>query len=192
LFNNGEVHLASPEYFALLTPLIDKYAQRLCLPLAALKHWGLICAGSCNGYAGSLDFRQELTMLVPRLTAAFSLALLTACAQTPSSVTLEQKQQNKCPLSLQVGQQFILRLPSNPTTGFRWLLRDSAPQVLQSLGPEVYSNPEDAGLVGSAGVSIWRFQVAKAGEGQLALSYERPWEVGVVPAQRFECTISAE
>jgi inhibitor of cysteine peptidase len=119
-------------------------------------------------------------MLVPRLTVALSLALLTACAQTPSSVSLEQK------------QQFILRLPSNPTTGFRWLLRDAAPEVLQSLGPEVYSNPEDAGLVGSAGVSTWRFQVFKAGEGQLALTYERPWEVGVEPAQRFDCTIKAQ
>jgi inhibitor of cysteine peptidase len=140
----------------------------------------------------ALDFRQELSMLVPRLTVALSLALLTACAQTPSSVSLEQKQQNKCPLSLQVGQQFILRLPSNPTTGFRWLLRDAAPEVLQSLGPEVYSNPEDAGLVGSAGVSTWRFQVFKAGEGQLALTYERPWEAGVEPAQRFDCTIKAQ
>lgn len=131
-------------------------------------------------------------MLVPRLTVVLSLALLAACAQTPRSVTLEQKQQSQCPLSLQVGQQFILRLPSNPTTGFRWLLRDSAPQVLQSLGPEVYSNPEDSGLVGSAGVSTWRFQVAKTGTGTLALSYERPWEVGVLPAQRFECTLKAQ
>ena len=131
-------------------------------------------------------------MVVPRLTVALSLILLTACVQTPSSITLEQKQQNKCPLSLQVGQQFILRLPSNPTTGFRWLLRDSAPQVLQSLGPEVYSNPEDEGLVGSAGISTWRFKVAKAGEGQLALTYERPWEVGVVPAQRFDCALTVE
>ena len=131
-------------------------------------------------------------MVVPRLTVALSLVLLTACVQTPSSITLEQRQQHKCPLSLQVGQQFILRLPSNPTTGFRWLLRDSAPQVLQSLGPEVYSNPEDEGLVGSAGISTWRFKVAKAGEGQLALTYERPWEVGVVPAQRFDCALTVE
>ena len=131
-------------------------------------------------------------MLAPRLTVTFCLVLLSACAQKPSSVSLEQNQQSKCPLSLHIGQQFILRLPSNPTTGFRWLMRDSATQVLQSLGPEVYSNPEDAGLVGSAGVSTWRFQVFKAGEGQLALTYERPWEVGVVPAQRFDCTLKAQ
>jgi inhibitor of cysteine peptidase len=132
-------------------------------------------------------------MPILRLTAVLSLAaLLSACAQKPSSVTLEQKQQAKCPLTLHVGQQFILRLPSNPTTGFRWLVRDAAPQVLKSLGPEVYSNPEDSGLVGSGGISTWRFDVVAAGEGQLSLTYERPWEVGVVPALRFTCTLKAQ
>jgi inhibitor of cysteine peptidase len=71
-------------------------------------------------------------------------------------------------------------------------MRDTAPQVLKSLGPEVYSNPEDTGLVGSSGISTWRFNVVAAGEGQLSLTYERPWEVGVVPAQRFTCTLKAQ
>src|SRR3990167_11112476 len=96
--------------------------------------------GDPSGYAGSLDIRQELTMLAPRLTVALSLALLSACAQKPTSVTLQQNQQSKCPLSLHRGQQLILSMPSNPTTGFRWLVRDAATNVLQSLGPEVYSN----------------------------------------------------
>ena len=131
-------------------------------------------------------------MLAPRLTVALSLALLAACAQKPSNVTLEQNQQSKCPLSLHVGQQFNLRLPSNPTTGFRWLLRDSAPQVLQSLGPEVYSNPEDAGLIGSGGISTWRYQATEAGSGRLRLTYERPWETGVAPAEVFECDLTVK
>jgi inhibitor of cysteine peptidase len=129
-------------------------------------------------------------MAVLRSTLLLSLALLGACAQKPgTSVTLHQKQQSQCPLTLHSGQQLILRMPSNPTTGFRWIIRDSAASVLHSLGPEVYSNPEDAGLVGSAGVSTWRFEARQAGEGRLHLSYERPWEVGVVPAQRFDCRI---
>jgi len=129
-------------------------------------------------------------MPVLRLTLVLGLALLSACAQkSTTSLTLHQKQQSQCPLTLHTGQQLILRMPSNPTTGFRWLVRDSAANVLHSLGPEVYSNPEDAGLVGSAGVSTWRFEARQAGEGRLHLTYERPWEVGVVPAQRFECQI---
>lgn len=128
-------------------------------------------------------------MTALRVPLLLGLILLSACAQKPSSVNLQQDQQGKCPLTLDSGQQLILNMPSNPTTGFRWLIRDAAANVLQSLGPEVYSNPEDAGLVGSAGRSTWRFQAKQPGEGRLLLTYERPWEVGVVPAQRFECAI---
>ena len=124
-----------------------------------------------------------------RLLLPLGLALLTACAQKPTSVTLQQSQQSRCPMTLHGGQQLILTLPSNPTTGFRWVVRDAAPGVLQSLGPEVYSNPEDAGLVGSAGQSTWRFQARQAGEGRLLLTYQRPWETGVAPAKTFDCAV---
>lgn len=131
-------------------------------------------------------------MTALRLPLLLSLALLSACAQKPTSVSLQQNQQDKCPMTLNKGQQLILSMPSNPTTGFRWLVRDAAANVLQSLGPEVYSNPEDAGLVGSAGRSTWRFQATHAGEGRLLLTYERPWEVGVAPARSFDCAIRVE
>ncbi len=127
-----------------------------------------------------------------RLLLSSALVLLTACAQQPTSVSLQQDQQSKCPMSLSVGQQLIVTLPSNPTTGFRWMLRDDADSVLRSLGPEVYSNPEDAGLVGSAGQSTWRFLVAQPGAARLLLTYQRPWEVGVAPAKTFDCAIKVK
>jgi inhibitor of cysteine peptidase len=130
-------------------------------------------------------------MPVYRLLLTLSCVLLTACAQKPSTVTLQQSQQSKCPLNLYVGQQFILTLPSNPTTGFRWNVRDPGSNVLQSLGPEVYSNPEDRGLVGSAGLSTWRFRVVNAGKAELKLTYEQPWENNVAPAQTFSCGLVA-
>lgn len=129
---------------------------------------------------------------VHRSLLPLGLALLAACAQKPTSVSLQQDQQDECPLTLHGGQQLILTLPSNPTTGFRWILRDAAPGALQSLGPEVYSNPEDAGLVGSAGQSTWRFQARQAGAGRLLLTYQRPWETGVAPAHTFDCALRIE
>ncbi|WP_324731414.1 protease inhibitor I42 family protein [Pseudomonas paeninsulae] len=124
---------------------------------------------------------------VHRLLLPLGLALLSACASQPSSQTVQQ--QSQCPLRLHSGQYVILTLPSNPTTGFRWVLRDAASNQLDSLGPEVYSNPEDAGLVGSAGQSTWRFQAKQAGEGHLLLTYQRPWETEVAPAKTFDCSI---
>lgn len=121
-----------------------------------------------------------------------SLAMLAACAGKPSSVALQENQQNDCPLELNNGQTLMINLPSNPTTGFRWVVVKAAPSVLQSMGPEVYTNPEDAGMVGSGGKSTWRFKAYQAGQDDLLMQYQRPWEQGVAPAKTFACVIQVD
>lgn len=126
-----------------------------------------------------------------RLLPLTLMALLCACAQ-PLTVPPPhgEKATRDCnPRTLSIGQEFSLRLPSNPTTGFRWVMRENGVPVLQSLGLEVYSTPEEAGVVGSAGVSIWRFRAVARGEGRLSLDYRRPWENGVAAAKNFDCRI---
>ena len=123
-----------------------------------------------------------------RLLLPLSLALLAACATSPKqNVTVEKS--SDCPLTLNQGQNLILTLPSNPTTGYRWVIQDSAGGVLRALSPEVYSNPEDAGLVGSAGQSTWRFQAFAPGTGRLLLTYSQPWAPEVPPVKAFDCAI---
>ncbi|SEN63518.1 inhibitor of cysteine peptidase [Pseudomonas sp. ok272] len=124
-----------------------------------------------------------------RLLLPLSLLLLTACAAQPKhNVTVEE--QSQCPLSLINGQNLILTLPSNPTTGYRWAIQDSAGGVLRTISPEVYSNPKDSGLVGAGGQSTWRFQTFATGNGRLRLTSQRPWEPEAEPAQTFDCTIT--
>ncbi|CAM2887320.1 MULTISPECIES: protease inhibitor I42 family protein [Pseudomonas] len=128
-------------------------------------------------------------MTAARLLLALSLALLAACASAPKqNVTVEK--QSACPLKLKAGQNLTLTLPSNPTTGYRWAIQDSAGGVLRSLGPEVYSNPEDAGVVGAAGQSTWRFQAFTAGSGRLRLTSQQPWAPEVNPVDTFDCAIT--
>ncbi|WDY59052.1 protease inhibitor I42 family protein [Pseudomonas sp. PSKL.D1] len=127
-------------------------------------------------------------MTSPRLLVPLSLALLTACAQYPQQ-PVELDAESECPQRLQVGQVLTLSLPSNPSTGYRWLLQNPASQIMRNLGPEVYSAPEDAGIVGSAGVSTWRFEARAAGEGHLVLVYQQPWAPEVKPVQTFDCEI---
>lgn len=129
-----------------------------------------------------------------RLLSLAAIALLGACSQAPSShPPREDKATRYCdPRELRLGQEFSLRLPSNPTTGFRWVMRENGAPVLQLLGPEVYTTPEEAGVVGSAGVSTWRFRAVSRGEGRLSLDYRRPWENGVAAAKNFDCRILVE
>lgn len=131
-------------------------------------------------------------MLTPsaRLLTLATLALLAACAQkAPTTLTPAEQTRHCDPLRLRVGEVFNLRLPSNPTTGFRWVMREDGAPVLQLLGPEVYSTPEEAGVVGSAGVSTWRFRAIARGESRLSLDYRRPWENGVAAEKNFDCRV---
>mgnify|MGYP006364120303 FL=1 len=128
-------------------------------------------------------------MSFTRLLVPFALALLSACATQPAqNVTVEK--QSECPVQLHSGQNLIVILPSNPTTGYRWAIQDSAGGVLRALGPEVYRNPEDAGVVGAAGVSTWRFQTFATGTGRLRLTSQQPWAPEVLPVETFDCAIS--
>lgn len=125
-----------------------------------------------------------------RLLLPCSLALLAACSSQPKpSVSLDEKQLGRCPMQLHQGQSLTITLPSNPTTGFRWVVADAAPGVLRSLSPEVYMPPEEAGLVGAGGQSVWRYQAYQAGSGRLLMQYRRPWEVEVAPAKTIDCQI---
>jgi len=47
----------------------------------------------------------------------------------------QRGKQSACPLQLKNGQNLILTLPSNPTTGYRWAIQDSAGGVLRAWGP---------------------------------------------------------
>ena len=127
-----------------------------------------------------------------RLSVALGCMLLTACAAKPTSVTIQEDQQDNCPLQLDKGQTLMISLPSNPTTGFRWVITKTAASVLTPMGPEVYTNPEDAGMVGSGGKSTWRFKAYQTGQDALLMQYQRPWDQGVAPAKTFACEISVD
>jgi inhibitor of cysteine peptidase len=129
------------------------------------------------------------TMPLPRLLALLSLSLLAACAQQPRHIVMLEEQ-GECPVSLKTGQVLMLSLPSSPSTGYRWQIQDPASAVLHSMGPEVYNSSAPAGMVGSPGISVWRYQANTAGTGHLLMVYHRPWEVDVPPAQTFDCTIT--
>ena len=127
-------------------------------------------------------------MTAARLLLPMSLVLLAACASTPRQ-NISVDDQSACPLQLKSGQNLILTLPSNPTTGYRWAIQDSAGGVLRALSPEVYSSAE-SGVIGGGGQSTWRFQAFAAGQGRLRLTSQQPWEPEAEPVQIFDCAIT--
>ena len=77
------------------------------------------------------------------------------------------------PLEVSVGESFELRLPENPTTGYRWTLRSNGQPVVEL---QADSFETSAGLCGAGGTHIWRFRASQAGVGELATDLRRSWE----------------
>lgn len=126
----------------------------------------------------------------PRLALPSLVLALSACAQQAGTLTLSPGEQARCrTIDLKVGQELVLSLPSNPSTGYRWQVLDAASPQLSSLGPEVYRNPDDDSLIGAAGVSTWRFRASQPGQARLHLEYLQPWDSSTPAARRYDCPV---
>jgi inhibitor of cysteine peptidase len=84
-------------------------------------------------------------------------------------------------IDLSLGEVLEIRLPENPTTGFRWhLAADGSPASVLA------GDSFEAGgqRPGQGGRHVWRFRAATPGESAIELHYARPWQRGAA-GRRF-------
>jgi predicted secreted protein len=86
-----------------------------------------------------------------------------------------------------VGEQIIVRLASNPTTGYQWRIGKLEPAHLKPIGESHYE-PPDSHLVGAGGTEVFTFTTLKPGKTRLRLEYVRSWENK--PIKTFKVTIA--
>ena len=82
--------------------------------------------------------------------------------------------QNGQAISVKNGDVLVIRLPENPTTGFRWNVKEADPNLL-TLQSDDFS-PATEGGAGGGGVRLFRFVAAGSGESALTLDLARIWE----------------
>lgn len=84
-------------------------------------------------------------------------------------------------IDIGVGQEFIIALGSNPTTGFSWQASYDDTKLELVGGESTYkADDEGEGVVGGGGVEYFRFKTLAAGETEVTLTYAQPWEGGDV------------
>jgi predicted secreted protein len=84
-------------------------------------------------------------------------------------------------VALRTGQELVLTLNSNHSTGYSWIRADAETPVLVTLGKPEYKS--GGPLPGASGVEIWKFRAARRGAQTLELEYRRPWEKHTQPAK---------
>jgi inhibitor of cysteine peptidase len=86
-------------------------------------------------------------------------------------------------VELRQNETFEVRLPGNPTTGYRWVLVDPVPPFVLVRGVARFE-PDAPGLMGSPGQERWEMSAIGAGEGPLQFEYRRAGDSASPPAQR--------
>lgn len=81
------------------------------------------------------------------------------------------------PLRLAAGQRLSVRLPSNPSTGYRWAIVPEAEPVVSLAATPVYERGAATGL-GAAGEETWRFIASRPGRGILRLRHSQAFDPG--------------
>lgn len=84
-------------------------------------------------------------------------------------------------IALRIGQELVLNLDSNPSTGYRWVQAETEKPVLVVLGKPAYKPASR--LPGAGGLESWTFRAVERGEQSLKLEYLRPWEKNTPPAK---------
>lgn len=84
-------------------------------------------------------------------------------------------------IEAKVGQDFVIDLLSNPSTGYSWRLARPLPSMLK-LQRKRYIPPKVQKL-GGGGTEEWTFKSVRSGKATIMFEYIRPWEKDSLPAR---------
>ncbi len=108
--------------------------------------------------------------LICVLLAAMALA---GCGGATATTTTYTEADSA--ITAKVGEQFIITLEGNETTGYTWAESfDSA--ALELVNKEYKAAEQAEGMVGGGGASYFTFQGLQAGASTVTMTYKRPWE----------------
>lgn len=89
-------------------------------------------------------------------------------------------------IELVEGQDVVVSLEGNPSTGFQWEVIALDEQVLANQS-QAFETRSD--LEGDPGLVVLRFRAVGTGETDLELAYRRPWEQDVEPLATYSLQV---
>ena len=81
-------------------------------------------------------------------------------------------------ISATSGDEFYIKLISNPSTGYDWIPAIADPSIAKYIGSEriLDNSASSTGMVGQSSYFSYKFLALKSGSTLLSMSYARPWE----------------
>jgi inhibitor of cysteine peptidase len=127
--------------------------------------------------------RPLLLTLLALLAVSGLPAALPHPAEAAGEIALTDADDGKS-LRLAIGDDLVVSLEGNPTTGYVWKELD-VPPCLERRGDAYRRDEDEAARTGRGGRHEFRYGAKAAGAGDLVLVHLRPWEKDVPPARRM-------
>jgi inhibitor of cysteine peptidase len=86
------------------------------------------------------------------------------------------------------GEGIVIRLPENPTTGYRWSVEAVDPEVVE-VGESEFEANDEAGRAGAGGTRYLHLRTRQPGVSRVTLVLRRPWESGGENLRRFQVNV---
>ena len=120
------------------------------------------------------------------LVCVLAVFVTLSCARS-NSIALAQDDSGRS-IATSVGDEIVVSLEGNPTTGFDWAVVGPIAPVLEQIDRTF--TPQSSAL-GAGGTVRYRFRTAAAGTTTLTLVYSRSFE-SVPPQRTFTVTVVAK
>jgi len=140
-----------------------------------------------------LKLNRVLLMLASLIfLLLFMFTVFTACTQN-SGVLSFTEEDNGSSVSLSKGEKLEIKLDSNITTGYSWKLSENMDTSVAALvSSEYIESGKDKEMVGTGGIETFIFEAINAGQAEIILEYERPWEENTEPEKVFKLKVTVE
>ncbi|HAJ94264.1 MAG TPA: hypothetical protein DCM41_05150 [Synergistaceae bacterium] len=93
------------------------------------------------------------------------------------------------------GSDHIVKLPSNPSTGYSWTAIVKGREDILSFNEKIMEEQDEKSEAGGhtkgrPGNEIWKFNALAAGRSDILLAYRRSWEGSVAPVRYHICSVT--
>lgn len=124
------------------------------------------------------------------LAAIAGLCIFIGCAkQESNSDQISETPEN---IETRLGEDLVITLVSNPTTGYSWRMSEPLPGILELAGKEFKPAENMGNIAGAGGVEEWTLKSIEKGKATVSFEYVRPWEKDKPPVKRRTFLITSK
>jgi inhibitor of cysteine peptidase len=128
-----------------------------------------------------------LAVSIPAEVLQTTTSLGTSAKTAASNVTATDQDNGK-DVDLASNQTLVVKLASNPSTGYKWTVEgDPSPLKLQR---DSYRKNTKSSAMGAPGMQILQFSAGGSGMANLKLNYHRSFEYNQPPAKTFTLRVN--